>query len=414
MQQEATVDLGSSRGTTARARLRAAFRDERVTDIGDVAVALLLAGTSVATVLAGVPAFGEPRGLGLVIALSSTLPVAARRRWPIPVAAVLLFANGAELAAAAPHEGALQPYIALVLAGYSVGSRAEGRFSVSLPAALALLAVPVFALALADHQSFGNEVTSYVWLVAAWGTGRVVRGMRRKTRELQAANVELAEHREIVAEAAVAVERGRIAREIHDVIAHNVSMMVVQAGAASRVMEADEPRVRSALDTIAATGRQTVDEMRSLLGILRAGDETEDRAPQPGLADLAGLAEGLRRSGVAVEWRVEGEPLDLPRALELSAYRIVQEALTNSLKHARGSRAEVVVTYGDRALELEISNTGGAEAPTTPAAGTGTGGHGIVGMRERAALFGGELTACHTRDGFRVTATLPLPVGAGQ
>ncbi len=398
-----------------RATLRDAFHDPRVTDVGDAVVGVVLAATSVATVLAGVPAFGRPESLGLAVALCSTLPVAVRRRWPIPVAAVLLFANGVELAAAAPHEGALQPYIALVLAGYSVGSRAEGRFSILLPACLALLAVPVFALALSDHQSLGNEITSYVWLVAAWGVGRVVRGMRRKTRELEAANAELAEHREIVAEAAVAVERGRIAREIHDVIAHNVSMMVVQAGAAARVLEADEPRVRSALETIADTGRQTVDEMRSLLGILRSGDgEAAERAPQPGLADLDSLARGLRRSGISVDWRVEGQPHPLPRALDLSAYRIVQEALTNSLKHSRGARARVVVRYGDGALGLDISDSGGARTAASSVAGSTVGGHGIVGMRERVALFGGELTARPTSDGFRVTATLPVPLAAGQ
>jgi signal transduction histidine kinase len=408
MRTRPAPDLGTSR----RPRLRDTLRDDRVTDVGDAVVALVLAGTSLATVLAGVPAFGHPDGLAVALAVCSTLPVAVRRRWPIPVAAVLLFANGAELAAAAPHQGALQPYIALVLAGYSVGSRAEGRFSIVLPAALAVLAMPVFALALADHQSLGNEVTSYIWLVAAWGVGRVVRGMRRQTRELEAANAELAEHREIAAAAAVAVERGRIAREIHDVIAHNVSMIVVQAGAAARVLGSDDPRVRSALETIADTGRQTVDEMRSLLGILRADDGEEERAPQPGLADLGSLADRLRESGISVDWRVEGDPLQLPRALDLSAYRIVQEALTNALRHARGARAEVIVRYGERVLGLDICDAGGARNGAS--VGATTGGHGIVGMRERAALFGGELTAVPTADGFRVTATLPLPLGGGQ
>jgi len=154
--------------------------------------------------------------------------------------------------------------------------------------------------------------------------------------------------------------------------------------------------------------------MRSLLGVLRSGDdETADRAPQPGLADLASLAEGLRRSGIAVAWRVEGEPRPLPRALDLSAYRIVQEALTNSLKHARGARAEVVVRYDEGTLELDISDSGGARNGGPAVATSGTGGHGIVGMRERAALFGGELWARPTAGGFRVTARLPVPLVAG-
>ena len=155
--------------------------------------------------------------------------------------------------------------------------------------------------------------------------------------------------------------------------------------------------------------------MRSLLGILRSDDQaTADRSPQPGLADLGSLAEGLHRSGISVDWRVEGECRRLPQALDLSAYRIVQEALTNSLKHARGACARVVVRYDERVLALEITDSGGGrpDARVADAPGTG-GGHGIVGMRERAALFGGELTAVPTPDGFRVTATLPLPVGIG-
>lgn len=392
-------------------RFRAALLDPRVAGAGDAVLALVLAVTAVAPVLAGVPAFGRPLWLGTVLALCSTLPLAWRRRWPIPVAACLLFATGADLVAAAPHEAALQPFIALVIAGYTVGSRAEGRFSVALPAGLALAAAPVFVLGLADNQSIGNEITSYVWLVAAWVVGRVMRAVRLRSHELEIANAALADQREIAAQAAVTVERGRIAREIHDVIAHNVSMMVVQADAAARVLRANEPQVRSALETIAGTGRQTVDEMRHLLGVLRTvDDESADRAPQPGLADLEHLAESLGRTGMPVTWRIEGRPQPLPRALDLSAYRIVQEALTNSMKHAHGSHAQVVVRFGEACLHLEISDTGGT-GDRSPGPG---GGHGILGMRERATLFGGTVTAGPTPQGFRVTATLPIPPAAGR
>jgi signal transduction histidine kinase len=388
--------------------LSVALRDSRLLLIGDVVVALVLAGTAVADPLVGSLAYGSSPGLGAVLALCSTLPVAVRRLWPVPVAATLLVANGLCLAAAAPHEGALQPFVALVLAGYSVGSLAEGRHSVAVPAVLAVLAIPVFLLALEDQQSLGNEITSYVWLIAAWVVGRVVRRMRVKTRELEAANEALAEHRESAAAVAVTLERGRIARELHDVIAHNVSMMVVQAGAAARVLTSDEPEVRSALATIADTGRQTIDEMRSLLGILRS-DAHDDLglSPQPGLAEIATLTQGLDRAGIPVTWRIEGEPRPLPQGLDLSAYRILQEALTNSLKHAPGARVEVVVRYGDEVLEVDVTDFGGtrSEKPTV-------GGHGLVGMQERAAMFGGRITARRTADGFRVTATLRLPQGA--
>jgi signal transduction histidine kinase len=138
-----------------------------------------------------------------------------------------------------------------------------------------------------------------------------------------------------------------------------------------------------------------------------------DRSPQPGLADLGTLADGLRRSGISVEWRVEGEPQPLSRSLDLSAYRIVQEALTNSLKHSRGARAVVVVRYTGGALGLDISDSGGARNGQAVVTTSPTGGHGIVGMRERVALFGGELTALPTPDGFRVSVRLPLPLVAG-
>ena len=392
-------------------RLGGGLRDARIADAGDATLAVVLAVTAAAPVLAGVPAFGSPPWLGIVLALVSTLPVAWRRRWPIPVAAILLFATGADLVAAAPRQAALQPFVALVLAGYSVGSHADGRFSLALSAGLALAAMPVFALGLADHQSLGNEITSYIWLLAAWVVGRVVRGMRLQSRELEVANAALAEQREVAAQAAVTVERGRIAREIHDVIANNVSMMVVQAAAAERVLQADEPAVRSALETIAGTGRQTVHEMRHLLGVLRTvDDDTAERAPQPGLDDLADLAEGLGRAGMSVSWRVEGRPHPLPRALDLSAYRIVQEALTNSMKHAHGGHADVVVRYGDASLDLDIRDSGGVRNGAHPDGG----GHGILGMRERAALFGGAVTAEPTAKGFRVCATLPIPLAPGR
>jgi signal transduction histidine kinase len=339
-----------------------------------------------------------------VLALASTVPVAWRSRRPLLAAAVVLAANGACLYAAAPHQAAFQPYIALVLVAYSVGSRAEGRRALWVPPALAVAAVPLFVAAAVHGQSAGNEIPSYVWLAAAWATGRTVRSWRHKNAALEVANRELAGQRELQAQAAVTVERGRIARELHDVIAHNVSMMVVQAGAAARVLHGDQPHVRNALEAIAGTGRQTVDEMRTLLGVLRSGDERGALAPQPGLAGLEQLVCGIREAGLPVTLRVEGTPCPLPQALDLSAFRIVQEALTNTLKHAGPAQAEVTVRYQDQAIELEIADTG-----TSTPANRGT-GHGLVGMRERVAMFGGDLETTRTGSGgFTVRARLPLP-----
>jgi signal transduction histidine kinase len=240
-----------------------------------------------------------------------------------------------------------------------------------------------------------------------------VRSWRHQNVALEAANRELAEQRELQAQAAVAVERGRIARELHDVVAHNVSMMVVQAGAAGRVLDGDQPDVRNALEVIAATGRETVDEMRTLLGVLRSEDGQAALKPQPGLADLEQLIDGVREAGLPVTLRIEGVPRPLPAALDLSAYRIVQEALTNTVKHAGPARAEVTVRYEDGQVALKIADSGhGPDGVPGPLTGRGT-GHGLVGMRERAAMLGGDLEAAPTDGGgFTVRARLPLPAPA--
>ena len=366
-------------------------------------LALVLVVASVVPVLRGDLSWGTPKSLALALAVLSTAPVAWRARRPLLAASIVLGANGACVVAAAPHQAAFQPFVALVLVAYSVGSRAEGRRALWVPPVLAVAAGLLFVASLLRGGSVGNALPSYVWLVAAWAVGRTVRSWRHKTVSLEQANRELAEQRELQARAAVTVERGRIARELHDVIAHNVSMMVVQAGAAARVLDGEQPHVRNALDAIADTGRETVDEMRTLLGVLRSGDGRPALRPQPGLADLEPLIAGVREAGLPVALRIEGEPSGLPQALDLSAFRIVQEALTNALKHAGPSQAEVTVRYGDDAVELEIRDTG-AGGP----GGNGT-GHGLVGMRERVAMFGGQLDATRASGGgFTVRARLPL------
>jgi signal transduction histidine kinase len=236
--------------------------------------------------------------------------------------------------------------------------------------------------------------------------GRIIRSWRSRAFALERANRELEEQRELQAQAAVAVERGRIARELHDVIAHNVSMIVVQAGAAARVLEGQQPHVRGALEAIETTGRETVDEMRRLLGVLRSSDDGLALAPQPGLSELEKLVANVRESGLPVELRVAGTPVALPPALDLTAYRIVQEALTNALKHAGPARAGLTIRYELGAVEIEISDDGDGN-------GNGTsGGHGLIGMRERVALWGGSLEAGHTSEGWRVCARLPIQVSA--
>jgi signal transduction histidine kinase len=387
-----------------RDRVANMLRNPRVQGAGDAVLAAFLAGTSLLGVLTGDLSWGTSKPIGVALALASTVPLAWRARRPLLVAAVVLAANGWSIFAAAPRQAAFQPFLALVLAAYSVGSRAEGRRALWVPPVLAAAVIPLFAVAVLHGQSAGNAIPSFVWLVVAWVVGRSVRSWGRKNVALEIANRELKQQRELQAQAAIMVERGRIARELHDVVAHNVSMMVVQAGAAARVLDGEQPDVRNALDVIAAAGRETVDEMRTLLGVLRSDDGPSALKPQPGLADLEQLVIGLREAGLPVTLQVEGVRRPLPAALDLSAFRIVQEALTNTLKHAGPARAMVTVRYQDGAVELEIADNGRG-----PSGGHST-GHGLVGMRERAAMFGGELEAAGSGSGgFRVRARLPAP-----
>ncbi|HEV3463585.1 MAG TPA: histidine kinase, partial [Actinomycetota bacterium] len=258
---------------------------------------------------------------------------------------------------------------------------------------------------------------------------------QRLAEALAARTVELEREREERAKLAVAEERARIARELHDVVAHSVSVMVVQAGAARRTLATSPGQATTALGQIESTGRQALVEMRRLLGLLRDGDgDGEDGevaaalTPQPSLAHLESLAAAAREAGLPVEIVVEGEPRPLPAGVDLSAYRIVQEALTNSLKHTGPARASVRLCYGREALEVQVLDDGpgpgaapgggglavvtlGPEGvlPVSGARPTTGGGHGLIGMRERVALFGGTLEAGpRPGGGYRVAARLPL------
>jgi signal transduction histidine kinase len=205
------------------------------------------------------------------------------------------------------------------------------------------------------------------------------------------------------AERAVTDERQRIARELHDVIAHSVSVMTVQAGAVRRLLLPEQERERQALETIEHTGREALTEMRRLLGLLREGGATPEYAPQPSLKALDSLVAKVRESGLPVEVRVDGEPRELPAGVDLSAYRLVQEALTNAIKHGRASQAWVDIHWLDDAVQLEVANDGDG-------AGTSDGsGRGLVGMRERVAVMGGELeSGPREGGGYLVRARLPV------
>ncbi len=285
---------------------------------------------------------------------------------------------------------------------YSVGAHAPDRHAqIALGAGVAAMWATALAGGQTDIPSFlfsGGLIGVTPWLV---GRSRRARGLRAELLEREQRQRE---------RAAVGEERSRIARELHDVVAHSVGAMVAQAQGAARVLDRDPERAREALEAIERTGRTALDEMRRSLGVLRRNDSDAPLAPEPGMDRLAALVAQARDSGLQVELVTEGEPALLPSGVDLSAYRIVQEALTNALKHAGPVRTRVAVRYSGEQLELEIADDGApAGRAATKAASENGGGQGLVGMRERVALYGGELHAgLRPEGGFVVRASLPL------
>jgi signal transduction histidine kinase len=241
-------------------------------------------------------------------------------------------------------------------------------------------------------------------MVIAWVAGDSMQYRRSYYVELEEKAQRLERERDQQAQIAAATERARIARELHDVVAHNVSVMVVQAEGAAYAMDSAPENTRKALGAIADTGRSALVEMRRLLGVLRTQDGVAERAPQPGIDQLEDLLEQVRTTGVTVEFKVEGVPVELPQGVALAAYRIVQESLTNARKHGGADVSACVgMHYNERDLRLRVKDNGrGASAPTDGQ------GNGLAGMRERVAMFGGELTAGPLLEGgFQVEAVLP-------
>jgi len=359
----------------------------------------------IATILQVQLALAEQPGQSLanvIGGLALALPLAWRRRAPLAVVivfvgtAVLNEILGRGLFAGSPPLLASLATAAVVF--YSVGAHAESRAAVAgALTGVAGLWATVIVSGDVDVQSF---VFSAGLVVASpWLAGRTAR-----SRHLRAAAVEREqEQREQVA---VGDERARIARELHDVVAHSVGVMVVQAQGARRVLDRDPERAREALGAIEHTGRTALEEMRRSLGVLRRDGAEAALAPQPGMDGLGALVEHARRGGLMVEVTLEGKPRSLPQGVDLSAYRIVQEALTNAVKHTSGAHARVTVRYGEHDLQLEVADDGPGVSVNGPRRGSG---HGLVGMRERVALYGGDVRAGPGPEGgFVVRASLPL------
>ncbi|MBG0815650.1 sensor histidine kinase [Planomonospora sp. ID82291] len=339
--------------------------------------------------------------------LCAAVLVLVRRRAPFTVLAAHTAITLALLAHFGEMASAWQFYVQLLLL-FTLLSELPLR---DRRAAAGVAGTAVFVTAMVANTGtpgVGDVAVALVMSVASGGAGVAVRRYRRLAVRAQELALQAGERGELLAREAVTEERVRIARELHDVVAHSVSVMVMQAGAARLMLDPGQTAQREALTVVEETGREAVEELRRVVGLLRTGPEGEGLAPQPGLARLDDLVEQVRAAGLEVDLSIEGVPAPLPTGLDLSAYRIVQEALTNTLRHAGPTRSEVTVAYRPRALCLDIVDEGPRDGRTPAPASAGT-GHGLIGMRERVALFHGRLSAGPLPEGgYGVRASLPL------
>ena len=341
----------------------------------------ILAGALAAAAVVEVALSTDHAAVWIPVALVMTLSLAVRRRYPLAVALVVTGANAVAAALAGPPQWA-SVAIAWMCALYGLAVWTDTRaFIVGTVATAATIFV-------VGQRTSPEELQT--WLVAVIAALIIVRLVVRRRDERAA----------VRARDAAADERARIARELHDVVGHSVSVMVVQAGAERRVT--DQESTRETLEQIEVSGRQALAELRRMLGVLRGGDAPVDRSPAPDLEELDALVAGVRAAGLAVDVRREGTPVPLAPGLGLTAYRIVQEGLTNALKHADAARVEVVVRYAPSELGIEVLDDGSGGAVNGS-------GHGLAGMRERVALYGGRIEAGPRREGgFGLRARLPL------
>jgi signal transduction histidine kinase len=331
-----------------------------------------------------------------VLLVLGCVPLAFRRRRPVTVLTLV----GAATAALAAQETGADLALSLVVASFTAAAHVDReRFQrVVVPIAV-VAAVASLLLAYPDT----NWVEVLVGTTFSAGLpmlfGRIAHNRRRR----------LAGDRERAAHDAVMAERSRIARELHDAVAHSMSVLVVQAGAARTVIDRDPEAAKAAIARIEETGRDGLTEMRRLIGVLTAPGTEADLSPQPGLAQFEALLETVRGAGVPVEVVTRGQPRQLPPSADLIAYRVVQEALTNVVRHAGGAHARVLLDWSHDALAIEVADDGRGGAADA------AGGHGLIGMRERVALYGGSLeTGARPGGGFSVRVRLPFEEGSGS
>ncbi|MDJ1131975.1 sensor histidine kinase [Streptomyces iconiensis] len=378
--------------------------------------AWLLASLTAPDDTTGLPYGPKEQIAAIPIALSMCAVVALRRRAPEKM---LLLATGTGVAQVIADVEPFPGNFAFLVIIFTVASR-HTRWASRFALAGSLLAPAIDQARWPGPQ---HDLTGQIFgtlfmtlaFVMAWVLGDSLRTRRAYYSQLEERATRLEKEREAQAKVAVAAERARIARELHDVVAHNVSVMVVQADGAAYVLDTAPDQTRMALETISGTGRQALAEMRRLLGVLRTGDggkrEGGEYVPQPGVEQIADLVEQVRGTGLTVAFKVEGTPQPLPSSVELTAYRIVQEALTNSRKHGGPEvGATVLLRYEPDELRVYAEDDGrGAQRELYEDGGTDGLGHGLIGMRERVGMVGGALEAGpRPGGGFRIAAALPL------
>lgn len=338
----------------------------------------------------------------------ATAAIALRRRAPLLTVCVVAMAAAVPELVTRLTITLWGDFVPMLIALYSVARHARGRVALAGAAATAL-AMLVVMLRVPVIRTAADIPFTFVPFTGAFVVGRVLR--RRHDSHIEASDRarRLESERDETIRAAIAQERNRIARELHDIVAHCVSVMVVQAGAAEDLLERNPPLARPPLRLIQETGRQAVGELGRMLGLLRGERAELALEPQPGTAQLGELVEHMSDSGLPVVLQVEGTARLLPAGIELAVYRIAQEALTNTLKHAGPAKARVVLRYADHAVELDVLDDG--RSTGAPAPGTG---HGLIGIRERVTIYGGSLeTRQRPEGGFAVRAVLPMD-GAAQ
>ena len=355
--------------------------------------------------------------LAVLLTLLVILPLIFRRRYPLGVLILMTMAVIAFRTSAIPESSFIS--YALLLAFFTAGAYGQQRYRNLIRGVSALLIISLLIYEIFFQQrgtDFPTQTILYQLSVillniflfaAAWWIGEVFRTRDQRELELQEKTRQLEKEKDENARRAVMDERVRIARELHDVVAHHVSVMGIQAGAARRILKQQPDKANEVLSQIEASSRQAVAELQRLLGFLRADNQVDDIAPQPSLQQLDALVNQMRLTGLSVSVKIEGEKIQLPPGVDLSAYRIVQEALTNTLKHAGPVNADVIIRYTGNAVELEIKDNG--NTPVAEINAEKGAGRGLIGMRERVSLHGGEFFAGRIpAGGFDVKARLPL------